>query len=189
MLYVAESSVSDEKNPLGDRWHLIRKARESQWARQHEAEIIERLRQKYANNVPCPECGATLDPRSVTGLGGMACPKRHGAWAEWDTLQQIGRRLENAAAIHHESLGEKIKQEIEQRLEKRRLRHKKGIKCLDCRAELEASSAIGLMGLGGLACPNHDGAWLDSATLQEIRRRLEAAALAPGFPGSAGQSE
>jgi len=181
--------MSDEKNSFGDRWHLIRTARESQWARQHEAEIIDRLRQKYANKVPCPECGATLDPKTATGLGGMACPKRHGAWAEWDTLEQIGKRLENAAAIHHESLGEKIVEEIEQRLEDWRLKHKKGIKCPDCGAELEASSAIGLFGLAGLACPIHDGAWLDSATLQEIRRRLDAAAPAAGSPGSGGQSE
>lgn len=181
--------MSDEKNRLGDRWHLIRKGRESQWARQHEAEIIDRLRQKYANKVPCPECGATLDPRTATGLGGMACPKRHGAWAEWDTLQQIGKRLENAAAVHHESLGEKIFEEIEQRFEDRRLKHKKGIKCPDCGTALETSHAIGLGGLGGLACPKVDGAWLDSSTLQEIRRRLEAAALAAGSPRSGGQSE
>jgi Zn-finger nucleic acid-binding protein len=181
--------MSDEKNPLGDRWHLIRKARESQWARRHEAEIIDRLRQKYANKVPCPECGTTLDPRTATGLGGMACPKRHGAWAEWDTLQQIGKRLENAAAIHHENLGEKILEEIEQRLENRRLKHKKGIKCTDCGAELEASSGIGLMGLTALACPNRHGAWLDSATLREIRRRLDAAAPAPGSDSSGGQTD
>jgi Zn-finger nucleic acid-binding protein len=183
---VPESSMSDERNRLGDKLHLIREARENQWAQQRDQEIIERLRQKYVKKVPCPECGATLDARTAIGLGALACPNQHGAWAEWDTLQQIRKRLENAAASHHESIGEKIFAGIEEMLEDLRRKHKTGIKCPDCGAELEARSAIGL---GGMACPNSHGAWLDWATLLEIRRRLDAAAPAHGTSGSGGQSE
>ena len=39
------------------------------------------------------------------GVGGMACPRHHGAWADREALQQLRARLENAAAIHHESPG------------------------------------------------------------------------------------
>jgi Zn-finger nucleic acid-binding protein len=178
--------MSDEKNRLGDKLHLIREARENQWAQQRDAEIIERLRQKYVKKVPCPECGATLDARTAVGLGGMVCPNQHGAWAEWDTLQQIGKRLEDAAAAHHESIGEKIFAGIEELREELRRKHEAGIKCPDCGAQLEARSAAGL---GGMACPNRHGAWLDWPTLQEIRRRIEAGAPSHGTRGTGRRSE
>jgi hypothetical protein len=36
--------MADEKDRLGDKFHQAARAREDQWARQLDAEIIERLR-------------------------------------------------------------------------------------------------------------------------------------------------
>ena len=38
--------MADEKDRLGDKLHQAGRAREDQWARQLDAEIIERLRRK-----------------------------------------------------------------------------------------------------------------------------------------------
>jgi hypothetical protein len=54
-------------------------ARENQWARQSDAEIIERLRHKSVKAVNCPHCGDRLDAPVAIGAGGMACPSHHGA--------------------------------------------------------------------------------------------------------------
>jgi Zn-finger nucleic acid-binding protein len=105
----------------------------------------------------------------------MACPSRHGAWADWETLEQLRARLENAAAIHPESLGAKVFDEIVDELSHR---HPKEIDCPDCGSRLAARAAIapGSAGLAGMACPKNHGAWIDQDMLAEIRNRLDSAA-------------
>lgn len=170
--------MSDEKDHLGDKLHQAEMARENQWARQRDAEIIERLHRKYVKAINCPQCGDRLDARVAIGVGGMACPSHHGAWADDEALERLRARLENAAAIHHESLGEKVFVGLGEIVENLRHRYPKEIDCPDCGARLEAKAAIsrGAAGLAGMACPNRHGTWIDQDMLREIRKRLDTAA-------------
>src|SRR5271165_5404778 len=103
--------MSDEKDRLGDKLHQAEVARENQWARQRDAEIIERLRRKYVKAIKCPQCGDRLGARV--------------ALAVEEALEQLRARLENAAAIHHESLGEKVFVGLGEIVEDLRHRHPK----------------------------------------------------------------
>ncbi len=116
--------------------------------------------------------------RVAIGLRGMACPLHHGAWCDEEALMQIAARLKNAAAIHHESLGEKAFIQVSELVEGLRHKHPKEIDCPDCGTRLDAKAAIspGEEGLVGMACPNRHGAWIDQNMLEEIRRRLDIAA-------------
>ena len=169
--------MSDEKDRLGDKLHQAEAARENQWAHQRDEEILEKLRRKYIKAIPCPQCGQKLDARVAVGVGGMACPSRHGAWADREALEQLRARLENAAAIHPVSLGEKVFDIVEEL----RHKHRKRIDCPDCSTPLAAQAALapGSAGLAGMACPNGHGAWIDQGMLAEIRKRLDAAAGPP----------
>jgi Zn-finger nucleic acid-binding protein len=108
----------------------------------------------------------------------MACPSHHGAWADREALEQLRVRLENAAAIHHESLGETVFASLSAIVEDLRHRHPNEIDCPDCGARLEAKAATGKgeARLAGMACPNRHGAWIDRDMLREIRERLDTAA-------------
>ena len=112
------------------------------------------------------------------GVGGMACPSHHGAWADTEALEQLRVRLGNAAAIHGESSGERFHIRPEEIAEELRHRHPREIDCPDCGTRLAARVAIapGEAGLAGMACPNHHGAWIDQDTLHEIRKHLDTAA-------------
>lgn len=169
--------MSDEKDRLGDKLHQAEAARENQWAHQRDEEILEKLRRKYIKAIPCPQCGQKLDARVAIGVGGMACPSRDGAWADREALEQLRARLENAAAIHPVSLGEKVLDIVEEL----RHKHRKGIDCPDCGTQLAAQAALapGSAGLAGMACPNGHGAWIDQGMLAEIRKRLDTAAGPP----------
>ena len=170
--------MADEKDRLGDKLHQVEMARENQWARQQDAELLEKLRRKYAKPIHCPQCGKTLDARVAIGVGGMACPDHHGAWGDDEALMQLAARLENAAAIHHGSLGEKVAVELGTLVEEMRHRHPTEIDCPDCGARLAPRAAIapGTGGLAGMDCPNQHGAWIDQDMLAEIRKRLDVAA-------------
>ncbi len=170
--------MSDEKDRLGDTLHHAERARENQWARQRDEEILERLRLKYGKAVNCPQCGHRLDARVAIGVGGMACPSHHGAWVDGEALKQFRARLENAADIRHDSLGEKFFVGLGEIVADMRHRHPKEIDCPDCGARLRAKAPItpGEAGLGEMACPNGHGAWFDQDMLREIRKRLDAAA-------------
>ena len=60
-----EGNMSNQGDRLGDKLHLAEVARENQWARQRDAEIIDRLRQKYLKPINCPQCGERLGARMV----------------------------------------------------------------------------------------------------------------------------
>ena len=169
----------DERDCLGDKLHQAEIARENQWARQRDEEILARLRRKYVKTISCPQCGDSLDARVAIGVGGMACPRHHGAWADKEALEQLRARLENAAAIHAESAGEKaFIVGFSGIVEALSHKHPKEIDCPDCGARLHAKAAIsrGAIGLAGMACPNRHGAWIDQDVLREIRKRLDTAA-------------
>jgi Zn-finger nucleic acid-binding protein len=178
--------MSDEKDRLGDTLHHAERARENQWARQRDEEILEKLRLKYVKPISCPVCGHKLDARVAIGVGGMACPNHHGAWGDAEALGQLRARLGNAAAIHHDSLGEKFFVELGEIVENLRHRHPKEIDCPDCGARLRAKAPTeaGEVGLGEMACPKGHGAWFDQDVLREIRKRLDSAAA----KGTSGES-
>ena len=171
--------MDDQKDRLRDILDRSEQARENQWARQRDAEIIEKLRQRYARPIHCPQCGKNLDARVAIGIGGMACPDNHGAWCDEEALNQITGRLTNAAAIHHASPGEKTSSALAELVEK--ARHPKEIDCPDCGTRLKAEAGLtpGAEGLAGMACPNRHGAWLDQDMVAEIRERLDVAADLP----------
>jgi len=164
--------MADETDRLGRMLRQAEKAREDQWARQRDEEILRRLREKYAKHINCPICGEQLDPRAALGMGGMACPRRDGAWLDPQTLEQLRARLRNAAAIHHEGLGEKVFSAVEEIRKGLLKEHPKGLNCPECAAALDPKAEGGL---GGMACPNLHGVWLDRDTLEQIRRRLDEA--------------
>ncbi len=170
--------MSDEKDRLGDKLHHAEIARENQWARQRDEEILEKLRLKYSKAIKCPLCGDRLDARVAIGVGGMACPRHHGAWLDAEALEQFHARLGNAAAIHHDSLGEKVFVGLGEIVEDMRHRHPKEIDCPDCGARLAARAAVapGETGLAGMACRNGHGAWIDQDMLREVRKRLDTVA-------------
>jgi Zn-finger nucleic acid-binding protein len=170
--------MADEKDRLGDKLYQAERGREDQWARQRDAEIIERLRRKYSKAIHCPRCGKSLDARVAIGVGGMACRDHHGAWGDQETLMQIVARLKNAAAIAPKSFSKGISTELQQLIEDERHRHPQEIDCPDCGTRLDAEAALspGAQGLAGMACPKGHGAWLDEDMLTEIRKRLDVAA-------------
>jgi Zn-finger nucleic acid-binding protein len=69
-------------------------------------DIVRGLLKHHPKEIHCPDCGTALEARAAVaygsiGLGGMACPKNHGAWLDWPTLQKVRDRLasmENAPA-------------------------------------------------------------------------------------------
>ena len=173
--------MADEGDRLGRMLQQAEKAREDQWARQRDEEILQRLREKYVKHINCPVCGEQLDPRAALGLGGMACPRRDGAWLDPDTLEKLRMRLRNAAAIHHEGLGEKVFTAVGEVIEGLRRAHPQGLNCPQCATRLDPKAEGGL---GGMACPNRHGVWLDRNTLEQIRSRLDEAG---GEPPKAGE--
>ena len=170
--------MADEKDRFGDKLYQAERGLEDQWARQRDAEILERLRRKYAKAIHCPQCGMNLDARVAIGVGGMACPDHHGAWGDQEALTQIAARLKNAAAIGGKSFSKKISNRPSELVEEVGQRHPREIDCPDCgtRLNAEAGMSPGAEGLAGMACPSGHGAWLDEDMLAEIRERLDAAA-------------
>jgi hypothetical protein len=86
------------RDRFGDKIHDVEKAREDQWARQQDQEIIEKMRNRHPH-MKCPECGEPLDPEAEIGIGAMVCSKHHGLWLDWDMLQKV-RHLLIAKELH-----------------------------------------------------------------------------------------
>ena len=99
-----------EKDKLGDKLHDVEAARENEWARKRDQELLEKMREAAHDNETargrtpasteelhkqppavaiCPECKQALMPNPDQRVGGMICPQRHGAWFGWDTVARI----------------------------------------------------------------------------------------------------
>jgi hypothetical protein len=99
-----------EKDKLGEKLHDVEAARENEWARKRDLELLEKLRKTAHDNevarsrdqtatehlheqsarVPvCPECKQELVPNRDQRVGGLICPQRHGGWFGWDTVAKI----------------------------------------------------------------------------------------------------
>ena len=87
--------MEDEKDRLGDKLHEVEKAREDQWAFEQDRKLIEKQRQKMAQQkqagaaLTCPQCGKSLVAKAQGGVAMMACPENHGAWLDASSLQAV----------------------------------------------------------------------------------------------------
>ena len=80
--------MSDEKDRLGDKFKDVEAARENQWAREQDAKLLEKMRQRLHSMV-CPHCGQTLVEKTEGGIHMRVCPKGEGAWLEPQVLKTL----------------------------------------------------------------------------------------------------
>lgn len=88
---------SGEKDRLGDKLHDVEAAREDQWARQHDAELLKQIRERPVK-LNCPKCGMQLAARKSGPVVLQSCSKEHGAWV---TVDQLNVVVKNVAANNH----------------------------------------------------------------------------------------
>ena len=74
--------MANEKDHLGQKLRDAEAAREDQWARQHDAELLEQIRKKATSALHCLKCGKTLQGKTLGKTQLFACPEGHGAWIE-----------------------------------------------------------------------------------------------------------
>ena len=84
--------MADEKDRLGDKLHQSEKALEDQWARQQDAELMEKMRKKSSVALSCPKCGKPLIEMAFGAIHTQACPDKDGAWLDQAALQQLPRK-------------------------------------------------------------------------------------------------
>ncbi|HZC45173.1 MAG TPA: zf-TFIIB domain-containing protein [Candidatus Acidoferrum sp.] len=80
--------ADDNKDRLGGKLHDVEAARESQWARQRDEELLEKMRKRLHHHA-CPECKEFLVPKIERGVPVQACPNGHGAWLDEPTLKTV----------------------------------------------------------------------------------------------------
>lgn len=80
--------VSDQKDRMGEKFKDVEAAREDQWARKRDAELLERMRERL-NAMLCPYCKASLGAESEAGVEMLKCPNDHGAWLGKKTLERL----------------------------------------------------------------------------------------------------
>lgn len=97
--------MPDEKDRLGEKLHNLEKAREDQWAAQHDRELLEQLRRKQSElkeamkaatetmGSLCPRCHQQLVKRENAGITMLVCQSGDGAWIDKAQLDQVLRRL------------------------------------------------------------------------------------------------
>ena len=81
--------MANEKDHLGQTLHDAEAARENQWARQHDAELLEQIRKKWTSALHCLKCGQTLQPTTIGKSQVFACREGHGAWLEGAAMDAI----------------------------------------------------------------------------------------------------
>ena len=80
--------AADNKDRLGNKIHDAEAAREDQWARQHDAELIEKMRGRLPK-MSCPHCKQALVAKTEAGVHAHSCPSGHGAWLEAPQLKAL----------------------------------------------------------------------------------------------------
>jgi len=84
--------MADQKDRYGDKIHDKEKVIEDQWAREHDAELLAKLREKTGTTFVCPKCGRGLVEKTHHKVKVMACPDNHGAWLGESVLEAILKR-------------------------------------------------------------------------------------------------
>ena len=76
----------DNKDRLGNKLHDVEAAREDQWARQRDADLLEKMRERMSKTA-CPHCKLFLVAKSEAGVPMHVCPAGHGAWIDAAALK------------------------------------------------------------------------------------------------------
>jgi len=80
--------MADEKDRLGGKLHDVEKAREDQWARQRDDELLGKMRERLHKHA-CPHCKEFLVEKTVNGIYLHECPQGHGAWLDAPELKTV----------------------------------------------------------------------------------------------------
>ncbi len=80
--------ADDNKDRLGSKLHDVEKAREDQWARQLDTELLEKMRKRLSQTA-CPHCKQFLVAKTEHGVPMHACPGGHGAWLDEPALKAV----------------------------------------------------------------------------------------------------
>jgi len=80
--------AGNSKDRLGSKIRDVEAAREDQWARQNDTELIEKMR-KRLEHIACPHCKEFLVARTEAGVIMLACPKGDGAWLDASALKTV----------------------------------------------------------------------------------------------------
>jgi hypothetical protein len=80
--------AEDHKDRLGGKLHDAEKAREDQWARQRDEELLEKMRLRLQKHA-CPHCKQFLVAKTENGVHLQACPDGHGAWLDEPILKTV----------------------------------------------------------------------------------------------------
>lgn len=84
------TKMSDERDRLGDKFRDVEKAREDQWAREQDRQLMEKMRQRQKVELHCPQCNQKLVPHADGGgFAMMRCPAGHGAWLDQIALAEV----------------------------------------------------------------------------------------------------
>ncbi len=79
--------MADERDRFGEKIRDVEAAREDQWARQRDAELIEKLKKKGKTVLMCPRCNRPLVAHKEGDVEFLACPSGDGAWIEIAALK------------------------------------------------------------------------------------------------------
>lgn len=95
-------SGSDEKDRFGDKLREVERAREEQFFKKRDEELISKLREKKddvaeteaqaASQDRCPKCGTPLQRREYLEVEVDECPSCGGVWLDQGELEEIARR-------------------------------------------------------------------------------------------------
>jgi hypothetical protein len=80
--------MADDKDRMGGKLHDLEAARENQWARQRDEELLEKMRKRLGQTA-CPHCKEFLVPKTEAGVAMYSCPAGHGAWLDAPALKAI----------------------------------------------------------------------------------------------------
>ncbi len=67
--------MADEKDRLGGKLHDVEAARENQWARQRDEELLEKMRERLHQHA-CPNCKQFLVAKTENGVQPARLPRR-----------------------------------------------------------------------------------------------------------------
>lgn len=81
--------AGDEKDRLGDKLRQAEKAREDQWARDRDQELLEKMRAKLVEPLNCPRCHKPLEPHVLSGAQFFQCPSHDGLWLERESAEKF----------------------------------------------------------------------------------------------------
>ena len=80
--------AGDSKDRLGSKLHDVEAAREDQWARQRDTDLLEKMRERLSRTA-CPHCKQFLVAKTEAGVPMHVCPAGHGAWLDAPALKTV----------------------------------------------------------------------------------------------------